>query len=183
MFCGPFTHAFLFFDQVSDMENEVKFSEFAETGTYVTSISLEEFIKLYINHRPVFGICDELIHAFNVLGDFDSAGQLVLQKEALLKMLKEQGRSPCSIICATFSHFIMKPVFSTGEAMTEEEMLQCFTALLVFDEKEEEEKQSEESEQLPEHAVDTSDGISQIKTETNTLDITLKNRHNKYNIC
>ncbi|CAG08438.1 unnamed protein product, partial [Tetraodon nigroviridis] len=79
--------------EIKDIENEVKFSEFAETGTYVTSINIEEFIKLYINHRPVLGICEEFIQAFNVLGDCDGAGQLVLQKEELLKMLKERGEA------------------------------------------------------------------------------------------
>lgn len=64
----------------------------------MTSIDLEELIKLYINHRPVFGICDEFVQAFQVLGDFDSAGQLVLQKQELLKMLEERGPSPCFII-------------------------------------------------------------------------------------
>lgn len=39
--------------------------------------------------------------------------------------------------------------------MAEEEVLQCFTGLLVVDEKEEE---GGESEQHPEHAVDTSGG-------------------------
>lgn len=43
--------------------------------------------------------------------------------------------------------------------MDEEEVLQCFTALLVFDEKEEEEKEGEEPEEHPEHDIDTSDGI------------------------
>lgn len=76
----------------------MKFSKFAETGTHVTSIDLEEFIKLYINHRPVFGICEEFVQAFHTLGDIDSDGQIVLQKQELLKMLEEQGPSPCFII-------------------------------------------------------------------------------------
>lgn len=151
---------------------------FAETGTYVTSIDLEEFIKLYINHRPAFGIYDEFVQAFHVLGDFDSAGQLVLQKQELLKMLEEQGPSPCFIIYNILTILYLKlPLFSTGETMAEEEVLQCFTALLVFDDKEEEEKQDGESEQQSEHAADTSDGIIKIKDQN----IALKNIHNKYN--
>lgn len=63
--------------------------------------------------------------------------------------------------------------------MSEEEVLQCFTALLVFDEKEEEEEEEDEeggeSEPHPEHAVDTSDGIYKIKTRNNTFNFTLKN--------
>lgn len=76
----------------------------------MTSIDLEEFIKLYINHRPAFGIWDELVQAFHVLGDFDSAGQLVLQKQELLKMLGERGPSPCFIIYSHISYLSL-PLF------------------------------------------------------------------------
>lgn len=103
-------YTFLFFDQIRDMENEVKFSKFAKTGTYVTSINLEEFIKLYINHRPVIGICEEFVQAFHVLCDTDKSGELVLQKHELLKMLEEQGLSPC-FINITFSHCIFEFIF------------------------------------------------------------------------
>lgn len=84
---------FFIFNQVEDIENEIRFSEFAETGKYVNSIDLDEFIKLYINHRPAFGICDEFMQAFHVLGVHDGTGQLALKKEELLKMLKNRGLS------------------------------------------------------------------------------------------
>lgn len=61
--------------------------------------------------------------------------------------------------------------------MAGEEVLQCFTALLVSDEQEEEEKQEGELEHYPEDAADTSDGIYKIKTKTNTLNITLVIKH------
>lgn len=43
--------------------------------------------------------------------------------------------------------------------MAGEEVLQCFTALLVSDAQDEEEKQEGELEHYPEDAADTSDGI------------------------
>lgn len=46
-------------------------------------------------------------------------------------------------------------------------MWQCFTTLLSLDEKEEEEKQGGESEQHPQHVVDTSGGI--LKKQIYTL--------------
>lgn len=38
------------------MMNEVKYSEFLETGKFVTELNLSTFVKLFVNHRPVYGI-------------------------------------------------------------------------------------------------------------------------------
>lgn len=58
----------------------------------MTHVDLEEFIKLYVNHRPAFGISsDEFGEVFRVLGDCDSRGQHVLQTHKFLELLKDQG--------------------------------------------------------------------------------------------
>uniref|UniRef100_H3BG34 Cilia- and flagella-associated protein 251 n=1 Tax=Latimeria chalumnae TaxID=7897 RepID=H3BG34_LATCH len=94
--------------EVEDMLNEVKFSKYVDTGKYVTDIDLGEFIKLYVNHRPAFGLSVyDLQHAFEVLGYDNEQGEKAIDRGELLQMLQ-----------------------SRGEHMTEEELAEYLTTLL-----------------------------------------------------
>uniref|UniRef100_I3K6B8 Cilia- and flagella-associated protein 251 n=1 Tax=Oreochromis niloticus TaxID=8128 RepID=I3K6B8_ORENI len=136
--------------EIEDMQNEVKFSKYAETGKYVNDIDLEEFIKLYVNHRPAFSISSsDLVRAFWALGNVDSTGQPVLQRQELLELLQVRG-----------------------EHMTEEEVVECFTALLGLNdvEEEDEEEGGGPSEPKSGHSEYALDSVipSEISVETFT---------------
>lgn len=75
------------------MQNEVKFSRYAETGTYVSDIGLEDFVKLYVNHRPAFEISKhDLYKAFQMLGVSDENSKPVMTPDELLELLQARGR-------------------------------------------------------------------------------------------
>ncbi|NXC80310.1 CF251 protein, partial [Cercotrichas coryphoeus] len=94
-------------EEIEEMINEVKFSKYADTGEEVTKINLEDFIKLYINHRPVLGLSMKTIQrAFQVLG-YDNKGDKVIDREDFMLLLQ-----------------------CRGEQMTEDELAECLTTLL-----------------------------------------------------
>ncbi|XP_076127408.1 cilia- and flagella-associated protein 251 [Alosa pseudoharengus] len=94
--------------ELEDMQNEVKFSRYAETGQYVTHVDLPEFIRLFVNHRPALGLrLHELQSAISVLGQSDGTGDTQIPRDLLMELLQARG-----------------------EHMTEEELAECFSTLL-----------------------------------------------------
>ncbi|OWK61246.1 WD repeat-containing protein 66 [Lonchura striata] len=95
-------------EEIEDMINEVKFSKYADTGEEVTKINLDDFIKLYINHRPALGLSMKTIQrAFQVLGYDNKKGDKVIDRGDFLSLLQ-----------------------CRGEQMTEDELAECLTTLL-----------------------------------------------------
>ncbi|XP_068269041.1 cilia- and flagella-associated protein 251 [Nyctibius grandis] len=95
-------------EKIEDMINEVKFSTYVDTGEQVTKINFGDFIKLYINHRPAFGLSMKNIQrAFQVLGYDNENGDKVIDRGDLLLLLQRRG-----------------------EHMTEDELAQCLTTLM-----------------------------------------------------
>ncbi|XP_022086386.1 cilia- and flagella-associated protein 251-like [Acanthaster planci] len=78
--------------EIEDMINEVKFSQYVDTGNFVTEIDLGDFIKLYVNHRPAFGLSEAKLHwAFEVLGFDEGISQPAIERGDLLHMLQNKG--------------------------------------------------------------------------------------------
>ncbi|NXL70301.1 CF251 protein, partial [Leptocoma aspasia] len=95
-------------EEIEEMINEVKFSKYVDTGEEVTKINLDDFIKLYINHRPALGLSMKTIQrAFQVLGYDNKKGDKVIDRGDFLSLLQ-----------------------CRGEQMTEDELGQCLTTLL-----------------------------------------------------
>ena len=42
--------------EVQNMTDEVKFSVYSDMGDPTTTVDMETFIRLFVNHRPVYGI-------------------------------------------------------------------------------------------------------------------------------
>lgn len=90
--------------EVEDLLNEVKYSRFVETNQYTEAVTFEALVRLFVNHRPVFGITKEAIdRAFRNLGA-GSDGRLPWSEVALALQFK-------------------------GEQMAEEELHKCLDVL------------------------------------------------------
>lgn len=93
--------------EIDDMINEVKFRDYVASGKYVNEIDLGEFIKLYVNHRPAFGLSPfDLNEAFTKLGIPSDEG-FAIDRDRLLTLLQNKG-----------------------EHMTEAELAECMSTLL-----------------------------------------------------
>ncbi|XP_025745634.1 cilia- and flagella-associated protein 251 isoform X2 [Callorhinus ursinus] len=94
-------------EKIEDMFNEIRFSEYVDTGKLIDKINLPDFFKVYLNHRPPFGnTMSGIQQSFDVLGFTNSKGKKAIRREDFLKLL-----------------------LTKGEHMTKEEMGDCFATL------------------------------------------------------
>ncbi|RLN27044.1 hypothetical protein BBJ28_00008214 [Nothophytophthora sp. Chile5] len=104
-------------EEIQHMVSEVRYSHFTETSRPIESIGLHDFVKLYVNHRPVFGVGKAQIErAFRVLalaaGGVDSAGGSGSMPALRWEQLEAR-------------------LLHSGEPMSEEELRSCLAALLA----------------------------------------------------
>ena len=84
--------------EIENMVGEVKYARFLEDGTTQEEIGFDDFLKLYVNHRPVYGVGKQQIQeAFEVLADklgrrggMDGDGPAV-SWNALQNLLQDEG--------------------------------------------------------------------------------------------
>jgi WD40 repeat protein len=103
-------------EEIQHMVSEVRYSRFTETSRPVESIGLHDFIKLYVNHRPVFGVGKvQIERAFKILASVSRApGDDAEESPATLRWDQLEAR-----------------LLHSGEPMSEEELRSCLAALLA----------------------------------------------------
>jgi len=78
--------------EIENMQAEVKYSSFLETGEYIEECDLETFVKLFVNHRPVYGIGKQNIEtALNVLTENQPVVKGKITREEFIHILKNEG--------------------------------------------------------------------------------------------
>lgn len=76
------------------MFNEIKFSEYVDTGNLIDKINLPDFLKVYLNHRPPFGnTMTGIQESFDILGSKNSEGKMVIRREDFLNLLLTKGNA------------------------------------------------------------------------------------------
>lgn len=104
-------------EEIQHMVSEVRYSRFTETSRPVESIGLHDFIKLYVNHRPVFGVGKAQIEkAFQVLAAATRHRVTDDSEEAPATLKWDQ---------------LEARLLHSGEPMSEEELRSCLGALLA----------------------------------------------------
>lgn len=105
--------------EIDDMLNEVKFSKYVETGAYASDIGLGDFIKLYVNHRPVFGLSPEsLSDAFRMLGEKNNKEEHTVDRGHLLYLLQNKGEHLTEAELAEYMSTLLGLAEPSGSAET-----------------------------------------------------------------
>ncbi|XP_046596997.1 cilia- and flagella-associated protein 251-like [Neodiprion lecontei] len=78
--------------ELEELMTEVVSKNYAKTGQLVEEITFEEFVKLYVNHRPVFGTSMQQIKkAFAVFGKPEMENSPIITREQFIEILTEHG--------------------------------------------------------------------------------------------
>lgn len=76
---------------------EIAYRDYAETGNLIDTINFEDFVKLYINHRPSFGISKHnILEAFKIFSNQLHDENPFLTRDQFMRLLL--GHAPYTII-------------------------------------------------------------------------------------
>lgn len=72
------------------MRYEVQYSTFTDLGENTVTVDMDTFIRLFVNHRPVYGIGKNNIEdAFKALAT--DSGSIQLSRDELINIFKQDG--------------------------------------------------------------------------------------------
>lgn len=78
--------------EVKCMIDEVRQSQMSNEGLATRDVNLDTFVKLFVNHRPVYGIGKNNIEeAFRILSDSKMAEGNSLTRDDLIACLTQEG--------------------------------------------------------------------------------------------
>jgi Ca2+-binding EF-hand superfamily protein len=86
--------------EVQDIKTEIRYSHYYQTGDNRLAVDLGEFVRLYVNHRPVFGISrkqfEECFEALGVEGgDHMTRVQFIKNLESLGERMGHAELAEC----------------------------------------------------------------------------------------
>jgi Ca2+-binding EF-hand superfamily protein len=130
--------------EVSNMKDEVKFSVFSDQGDPTNHVNMETFIKLFVNHRPVYGIGKNTIEdAFRDISD----GNIQITRDDLIASLNHDGEMiGVEELQSAFGYLVGKEIFKEAlpkDMVTAEEFA---SDLLGFEEYEEGDEEVENAD-------------------------------------
>lgn len=98
-------------EEIEDMLNEVKFNDYVETAKYVTEVDINQFVQLFVNHRPPFGLSAERIReAFRTLIEAttsENENRTKIKRDQLLQLLQTKGEHLMEIELAEYLTTLM----------------------------------------------------------------------------
>jgi len=100
--------------EIENMCSEVKYASFLEDGLTREEIRFDDFLALYVNHRPVFGV---------------GKAQIQSAFEALAEKLGRRGTSNGDAPGVSWSS-LQSILLDEEETMTKEELMSCLQSLL-----------------------------------------------------
>lgn len=112
-------------EEIENFMGEVAYRDYAETGNLVDNINFEDFVKLYINHRPYSGISkNKILEAFRIFSNQLHEDDPFLTRDQFMRLLL--GHAPYTII--------KKHEMPFGEPLTVQEAFTYMKFLIGFEE-------------------------------------------------